>query len=76
MYGPWVLSQKIKKGDVLLEPFTDKDIKSKAPSQLLTHLPSKSNDSPLFKINNTDIVLGTYYNAGTKETGLRTYFKF
>jgi len=74
MYGPWVLSQKIKKGDVLLEPFIDKDIKD--PSQLLTHLPSKANDSPKFRINNNDIVLGTYYNTGTKETGVRTYFKF
>ncbi len=75
-YGPWALAQKIKKDAVVTEPFIGKDVKTKAPSQWLKPYPVKGSDVPLFRIANTNIMLGPYYIAGNKKTGVRTYFKY
>lgn len=75
-YGPWSLAQKIKKDAALAEPFIGKDVKSKAPSQWLAPYQTRDKDLPLFRIKNTKILLEPYYSAGTKKTGIRTYFKF
>ena len=75
-YGPWALAQKIKKDAVIDEPFIGKDVKSSDLSELLVRYPAKDSDVPLFRIENTKILLGPYYIAGNKKTGVRTYFKY
>ena len=74
-YGPWALAQTTGEGVAVAEPFVGKVVRSTAASQWLEpHAPHK-NAAPRFRIKNTEILLGPFYSAGSKETGTRTYFK-
>jgi uncharacterized protein len=74
-YGPWALAQTIDKDTVLTEPFIGKDLQSKAAAEWLEALPSQE-DATSFRIKNTQIRLGPYYCAGSRDTGPRSYFRF
>jgi len=75
-YGPWALAQTIDKGAVVTEPFIGKDVRSKPASQWLEPYKTKDDAAPGFRIRNTNIILGPFYNAADNNTGIRTYFKF
>jgi DUF1680 family protein len=75
-YGPWALAQTIKRGAVVTEPFIGKELQAKAASEWLEALPSQAGAVPRFRIKNTQILLGPYYCAGSRETGPRSYFRF
>ena len=75
-YGPWALAQKIEPGAVLAQPFAGTDVPSKAASQWLEPYPVQEEAAPRFRIKGTEVLLGPFYSAGSKNTGPRTYFKF
>ena len=73
-YGPWTLAQTTGKG-AAVEPFVGNDIQSTSASQWLEPYAPRGGTAPRFRIKNTEILLGPFYSAGSKETGSRTYFK-
>jgi len=73
-YGPWALAQTTDK-DAIAEPFVGKDILPAAASQRLEPCAPHEGAAPRFRIKNTDILLGPFYSAASKETGARTYFR-
>ena len=74
-YGPCALAQTTNRGVPLDEPFAEKDISSGPASEWLEPDAALEGAEPRFRVKNTNIVLGPYYGAGSKETGPRTYFK-
>jgi arylsulfatase A-like enzyme/DUF1680 family protein len=75
-FGPWALAQTVSGSAAAVEPFVGKDPKLAAdPSHWLEPIAPDTNGAPQFRIKGAGIVLGPYYDAGSRETGPRTYFR-
>ena len=74
-YGPWALAQTTDESDAVAEPFFGKDVRSAAPSHWLDQLEPTENGAPRFRVKDSEILLGPFFSAGSKETGPRTYFR-
>lgn len=75
-YGPWALAEKINNGRDPEKLFDRKKNDQRHPSEWLTPFDVEGNVLPLFRIENTKILVGPYLFAGSKKNGVRTYFEF
>ena len=74
-YGPWALAQTTSEGVAVAEPFIGEEVRSTSVSQWFEPQSPDSDAVPTFRIRNTEIQLGPFYAAGSRETGPRTYFR-
>ena len=74
-YGPWALAQTTSDGVAVAEPFIGEEVRSTSVSQWIEPQSPDNDAVPKFRIRNTEIQLGPFYSAGSRETGPRTYFR-
>lgn len=74
-YGPWTMAQTVSEKETVSEPFLGRGLSPQSATALLEPVPDAEKGGPRFRIRGTPIVLGPYFEAGSKTSGPRTYFR-